>query len=571
MGLEIRVLGGFSVLVDGERVSSDAWRNRRAADVVKLLAMEPSHQLHRDQVMEMLWPDLNAEAAAANLRKSLHHARRVLGSQERLQMQGGLVVLCPDDALDVDLERFERDADAALASAEGASCARVAANFADVLPADRYEYWAEETRSRARSKYRALLAAAGDWQKILETDPTDEVAHRAIMRSHLDDGNRRDAIRQFERLRDALRDHLGIGPDHATVELYDEALAIAATDPPTPSERVSALLAHGLVAWGRQELAEAERLALDARRIALDADLGHELGEASSLLALVAFARGTWHDTFREDFERSMTTGERFEAAVYDGHLCFLEYFLCGPEGQAGADSFASELMDIAQAHESTPGRALATLLLGEFCLLSGDLESAVPVLTEAAAIADEAALDSASSIAMERLGEALVALGDRAAARRLVQRAMPLASRSTIPSHLVVRLLAINVRAAATKAQALLAVRAGERWMTDAPHVCGPCSMTFRIEAVRAYARAGDLAHARRHVAEADRIAGMWQGGPWRAAVWEAQAELRRAEGHAEQAAALYAEAAEQFDEFHRRLDARRCRELALAVPAHT
>jgi tetratricopeptide (TPR) repeat protein len=227
--------------------------------------------------------------------------------------------------------------------------------------------------------------------------------------------------------------------------------------------------------------------------------------------------------------------------------------------------------MDIARAHESAPGRALATLLLGEFSLLSGDLETAVPVLSEAVTIADEARLDSASSIAMERLGEALAALGDRAAARRLVRRAMPLASRSTIPSHLVVRLLAIDVRAAATKGQALLAVGAGERWMTDAPHVCGPCSMTFRIETVRAYARAGDLLHARRHLAEADRIAGMWQGGPWRAAVWEAQAELRRAEGHAQQAAALFAEAAEQFEQFHRLLDARRCRELGLLVPAHT
>jgi hypothetical protein len=34
MGLGIRVLGGFSVLVDGEQVSPDAWRNRRAADLV---------------------------------------------------------------------------------------------------------------------------------------------------------------------------------------------------------------------------------------------------------------------------------------------------------------------------------------------------------------------------------------------------------------------------------------------------------------------------------------------------------------------------------------------------------
>jgi ATP/maltotriose-dependent transcriptional regulator MalT len=259
-----------------------------------------------------------------------------------------------------------------------------------------------------------------------------------------------------------------------------------------------------------------------------------------------------------------MTTGEHFEAAVYDGHLCFLEYFLCGPEGQAGADAFARELMELADKHGSAPGRALATLLLGEFSLLSGDLDTAVPVLRDAVAIAHEAQLDSASSIAMERLGEALVTLGNLGDAQALMKRALPVASRSSIPSHLVVRLYAIDVRAAETPAQALRAVRAGERWMTDAAHVCGPCSMTFRIEAVRVCARAGDLPRARRHFGEADRIAGMWQGGPWRAAVWEAQAELRQAEGQAAQAAALFLEAADQFEQFHRPLDADRCRAAA-------
>jgi DNA-binding SARP family transcriptional activator len=245
MGVDIRLLGGFSVAVAGETVSPDAWRNRRAADLVKLLAIEPGRQLHRDQIMEALWPGLTADAAAANLRKSVHHARRVLGSPDRLESRGGLFVLCPDEEVAVDLHLFERDADAALESGDPAACLRAAASFAEVLPADRYEDWSQDVRSRARGRHLALLAAAGEWQKILDVDPTDEVAHRALMQGYLDAGNRRDAVRQFERLRDALRDHLGVGPDQATVELYDRALSLAGAEPPTPVERIGALHAHG--------------------------------------------------------------------------------------------------------------------------------------------------------------------------------------------------------------------------------------------------------------------------------------------------------------------------------------
>ena len=44
--------------------------------MVKLLALAPGHRLHREQLMESLWPDLDPDAAGANLRKALHFARR---------------------------------------------------------------------------------------------------------------------------------------------------------------------------------------------------------------------------------------------------------------------------------------------------------------------------------------------------------------------------------------------------------------------------------------------------------------------------------------------------------------
>jgi len=49
-GLEIRLLGGFDAHVGARGVPSTVWRQRRAAAIVKLLALEPGHRLHREQL-----------------------------------------------------------------------------------------------------------------------------------------------------------------------------------------------------------------------------------------------------------------------------------------------------------------------------------------------------------------------------------------------------------------------------------------------------------------------------------------------------------------------------------------
>jgi DNA-binding SARP family transcriptional activator len=565
---DVRLLGGFEVSTDGRVVSPDSWRNRRAADVVKLLALERDHQLHREQIMESLWPDLPPDAAGANLRKAVHYARRALGTENAIRAEAGMLALWPEAAVDVDLDRFNRAADEALESNRVDACARVVSTYTgDLLPADRYETWAEGPRARTHSRFVALLKAAGDWESVLDLDETDEEAHRALMKSYMESGNRREAIRQFERLRASLREHIGVGPDAATVAVYEEVLAMEGPDSPTAGERSAALVANGLVAWSRQDLATAERLARDARHLALRAELGHELGEASTLLALVAYARGTWHELFRAEFADSVRRGVDLEMAVLDAHLCFLEFYLYGPEGHAAAAAFAQDLFRMASKANSRPGQALATLLMGEFELLSGNVDESVNTLSRAVQYSEEAHCRSASSIALERLAEAEVGRGNKGRARALLERARQQAHSSSISSHLVVRVLGVQIGAAERALEALKIALEAERVLADAPRVCEPCSMNFRIEAARVFARTGDLSRSRRQITEAERITNLWQRGPWNASVWEARAELRLAEGELFQARALFLEAAQEFAQYGRVRDESRCRAAASGV----
>jgi DNA-binding SARP family transcriptional activator len=106
------MLGGFRVSVGYHLIEESEWRLKKAASLVKLLSLAPQHRLHREQLMELLWPDLAPKAASNNLRYALYHARRILGAALAitscyLYLQEGLLVLCPEGQLWVDVEAFE--------------------------------------------------------------------------------------------------------------------------------------------------------------------------------------------------------------------------------------------------------------------------------------------------------------------------------------------------------------------------------------------------------------------------------------------------------------------------------
>ena len=77
--VELVLLGGFAVRVDGVVVDPSHWRRRPAANLVKLLALAPDRRLHREQVVDALWPDAALSDAAPRLHKAAHFARRALG------------------------------------------------------------------------------------------------------------------------------------------------------------------------------------------------------------------------------------------------------------------------------------------------------------------------------------------------------------------------------------------------------------------------------------------------------------------------------------------------------------
>ena len=222
----LHLLGAFRLVVDGVEVADEAFSTRRARELVLLLALARQQRLARDQVVETLWPELDADAGSANLRKALHFARRALGHADAVSLREGRVAILPAGTVVTDVAQFEQAADAALLRGDRGACDAAAALYTgDLLPDVLYEPWIDAPRARLRGKFLQLLRKADRIERLAEEEPTDEAAHQALMRAAIASGQRTAGIRWYGRLRSALESRLGVPPSKETERLYAECVA----------------------------------------------------------------------------------------------------------------------------------------------------------------------------------------------------------------------------------------------------------------------------------------------------------------------------------------------------------
>jgi DNA-binding SARP family transcriptional activator/predicted ATPase len=244
--VRLYLLGGFHAERDGQSLPENAWSRRSAKVLVKLLAATPAHRLHRDQIVDLLWPDLPPASAANAFRKALHLARRALdpvlpprGESAHLRLHDDIVALVPE-LVWVDADCFQASAEAALSDGDLGAIERALALYeGDLLPEDRYEHWTEARRTAlADLRYTLLLelatgeegrsnfaAATEHLRQALELDPSREEVHRQLMRLYALDGRRHHALRQYRMCCEALQRELDADPEPTTVALYQAVLA----------------------------------------------------------------------------------------------------------------------------------------------------------------------------------------------------------------------------------------------------------------------------------------------------------------------------------------------------------
>ena len=268
--------------VGGTDVPDAGFVRKKSRALFKLLAIQPGRHLHRDQAMDALWPDLDVQAASAQLYKAVHHIRQALATADPrgealVEFSEGLLRLGAE--VETDVASFERLADVAVREPTLAALrAAVAAYSGELLPADRYEEWTLAPRDALSGRHVDLLVqlgaallqagvlpeAADAYRQALAVDPTREDGHRGLMQVYALEGSRDRAIRQFRICEEVLDRELGVRPSAETTALREE-IETGAVTAVGGSEEMSASAARLLTPLiGREAETAILRSRLDA-------------------------------------------------------------------------------------------------------------------------------------------------------------------------------------------------------------------------------------------------------------------------------------------------------------------
>lgn len=238
--LRILLLGQFRVEVEGSPIIE--WRRQSAATLLKLLLLSDQQRVRREAVMAVLSPRGTVEAARSAVATAIHALRHGLepslpaGRPSRYVVQEGDVlslVLGPRDFVDV--LAFERALAAADTAADPLSALETAADLyaGDLLPEETSEWCVASREAFRLRRHGALLAlqealtrhgrhdaAVVTLHRLLTADPTQEEAAHRLMMMLARQGRRAEALRIYERVKQALRREVRAAP---SVEL--ESLA----------------------------------------------------------------------------------------------------------------------------------------------------------------------------------------------------------------------------------------------------------------------------------------------------------------------------------------------------------
>lgn len=251
--LRVHLLGRFQLWRDGELISSDTWHAEKSKSILKLLFSERGRVYTHEEFISDLFPDLDPDKAALDIRVRVCELRRILEptlerrehSQFILTTHGGYY-FNPDAHCWIDLEEFAEHCKKAFELERHGRWTHAIRNYeaadqlyqGDYLAEDRYEEWAIAPRERWREAYLIALShladcyahlghyemAIGCCRRALCTAPDREDCYRQLMFYHYLEGNQTEALKAFEQCREHLQHSLAQEPSDITQKFYEQIL-----------------------------------------------------------------------------------------------------------------------------------------------------------------------------------------------------------------------------------------------------------------------------------------------------------------------------------------------------------
>lgn len=259
--LTLNCLGALTISLNGIPISG--FRTDKVRALLAFLALDPrAHR--REKLARLLWSDMDEAQAQKNLRNTLHRLRQTLNAVEPELGERVLQVDRQSVALDsnpcaIDVQKFRQlvatsaahrpssiqthgehvaecdECIATLLQATELYRGELLAGFS-LTDAPAFEEWLllqrEELQQQALSVLLTLSTAhhrRAEWEsaerfarQALRIEPWREEAHRLLMRSLAQSGQRSAALAQYQRCQDELRTGLNVEPEPETTALYQQ-------------------------------------------------------------------------------------------------------------------------------------------------------------------------------------------------------------------------------------------------------------------------------------------------------------------------------------------------------------
>jgi DNA-binding SARP family transcriptional activator len=290
--MSLTLLGGFEARIGSKVLTLP----RKAQALLAYLALAPATTHSRSKLATLLWGDISDDDARNNLRQVLFRMRRAFGRTSGVLTLSGEFVGLDQHAIRSDVAMFRRlvadGGDQALRSATKLCAGKLLDGFD--LGEVAFEEWLASERDRLHElaigallnlmkreeaqKATDSVIAAGF--RLLGLDPSQEDAHRALMRAYARQGRRSAALRQYQICIDTLQRELQTEPEPETKALYLELLR-----QPSRPPRAAEPIAHS--ATERAGLAPLPLAGRDAELGVLTRDLEHALAGTRRIAAVL--------------------------------------------------------------------------------------------------------------------------------------------------------------------------------------------------------------------------------------------------------------------------------------------
>jgi len=249
--VRVFTMGHFALAADGSGLDVDNWRRKQAAILFKILISHVGRPVHRERLIEWLWPDTDPERGWKRLKVTVSFLRGKLrsGGFEREVIETvGKSYLLRRDAVWLDSDIFitlvsggwdllrNGDTHEALTHFEDAR------NLVrgDYLEDEPYADWCAEERERLREIHLEMLAGMAqcysEQQKYSEAaqvcrtalfrDPCRENFIRHLMESLVALGRPDWAESHYRTWLRDLDEEYGLNPTHETQQLHDRILNV---------------------------------------------------------------------------------------------------------------------------------------------------------------------------------------------------------------------------------------------------------------------------------------------------------------------------------------------------------